>query len=77
MSAIQIPAPGTRYGQCLGECQHTDCAAARRDAARPCKVCGTPIGYAVDCGIDEDGQWAHWLCLLQQAAVAKAEGRQA
>lgn len=67
MAAIQIPAPGTEYGPCVDPCEHRDCAAARRDAARPCRVCGKPIGYGVDCGADDDGNWAHWMCLLMQA----------
>ena len=45
MAAGALPKPGTKYGPCKGQCEHTDCAATRRMAATACGVCGEPIDY--------------------------------
>lgn len=37
--------PGSDYGPCESECQHTDCALTRKHAESICPVCGQPIGY--------------------------------
>ena len=45
MAASNIPAPGTEFGPCEGECKHIDCAVSRKMAAMTCRICGEPIGY--------------------------------
>ncbi len=45
MAAAYLPAPGTEFGPCEEECEHTDCAAVRRNATAPCTICTEPIGY--------------------------------
>lgn len=45
MAYGSIAAPGTEVGPCEEPCQHTDCAASRRQAAEPCEWCGEPIGF--------------------------------
>lgn len=40
-----IPAIGTDLGPCEGVCEHTDCAANRREANASCAICSKPIGY--------------------------------
>jgi|HubBroStandDraft_3_1064219.scaffolds.fasta_scaffold702245_3 hypothetical protein len=45
MAAGRIPAPGTKFGPCIDPCEHTDCAATRKDAASQCHFCNTEIGY--------------------------------
>lgn len=45
MAAGSLPAPGTKYGPCKKTCAHADCAAARREAAAICRICGEAIGY--------------------------------
>lgn len=73
MGWLTIPAPGAtnRQGEPVGpyvaECQHRDCAASRADAARPCAICGDPIGYDVayyGSGLD-----------MRHAACEMAKGR--
>lgn len=45
MAAGTLPAPGTTYGPCEGDCAHQDCARTREMAATPCATCSEPIGY--------------------------------
>ncbi len=46
MAAGTISKPGDQYGPCLDEsCEHTDCAASRKQAATRCNICGEAIGY--------------------------------
>lgn len=45
MAAATMGAPGTDFGPCAGDCEHTDCAIMRSRAAEPCTMCGKPIGY--------------------------------
>ena len=45
MAAGMWSPAGSEYGPCEGECQHTDCASLRENAAAPCSLCGDAIGY--------------------------------
>lgn len=70
MAAIRVPPPGTRCGPCTTECQHRDCAQARRDAAATCALCVEPIGY--DTRYYEDkGEHVHAVCL--ESAIERGE----
>jgi len=68
-----LPSPGTELGPCEGECQHTDCAATRRDAAEVCQFCGEPIGYEnkftrarVVTDLEHDSwSYSHFICELE------------
>lgn len=37
--------PGTRFGPCINDCAHRDCAETRRMAETICPECDEPIGY--------------------------------
>lgn len=57
-----IQKPGEKYGPCKDGCQHRDCAASRRDAAKRCHDCKKPIGYDTPYAYFKDNIW-HNLCL--------------
>jgi hypothetical protein len=65
MAARQLPAPGTKYGPCEGECADRDCAAIRAEAAAICEYCNISIGYEVSFYRDGTGVRAsyHAVCL--------------
>lgn len=64
-----LPAPGTKFGPCEGECEHIDCAGTRRMAAEVCHYCGEQIGY--DTKFQNEGDappddvLVHFLCALE------------
>lgn len=58
MAAGTLAAPGTEYGPCEGDCEHTDCAGNRKIAAAECVHCDDPIGYGVRF-YRVDTQWVH------------------
>lgn len=70
MAAAALPAPGTQYGPCEGDCDHRDCAATRRMASAKCRICGEPIGYERRFFI-EDGASVHEVCLYEEIERAK------
>ena len=45
MAAGILSPVGSDYGPCEDECQHTDCASLRGQAATPCSLCGDAISY--------------------------------
>ena len=45
---MNLAAPGTEYGPCLGECNHPRCNRARKAATSLCRLCRREIGYSVD-----------------------------
>lgn len=45
MAAGFLSPPGTEFGPCIDDCQHTDCAESRKIAASVCPICGEEIGY--------------------------------
>jgi hypothetical protein len=45
MAAGILSKPGTEYGPCAKECQHTDCRKTREMAEARCTICRKPIGY--------------------------------
>ncbi len=62
MAAGMLPEPGSEYGPCKKECQHTDCALTRKMAATVCTYCSKEIGYGrlfYDLG---DDKLVHYLC---------------
>lgn len=68
MAAATLPKPGTEYGPCAKECEHTDCAHTRRMAKSTCTICGKPIGYDTRFyrskdGDPTDGPWDHARCV--------------
>lgn len=75
MSAVHLPAPGTQYGPCVGECAHRDCASLRAHSVAPCQHCGKPIGYDVPyyyglaggTGIPDVEHFAHASCAEREA----------
>jgi hypothetical protein len=62
MAAARIAAPGTDAGPCLGECEHTDCAAVRAQAEAPCYICKARVGYDVRYYVTPEGA-AHGRCI--------------
>lgn len=76
MAAGTLPAPGTRYGPCKGDCRHTDCAATRAEAASICRICGSAIGYERRYYKDPDaaavGPLVHAACLEDQIERQRA-----
>ncbi len=83
MAAAYLPAPGTEYGPCEGQCKHTDCKSIRGDATAPCTICAKPIGYETGHFLTEhrlsSGRThAHSRCVdAQQDATDKEVERQA
>lgn len=76
MAAISLPIPGSKYGPCVGECHHIDCALTRRDAKSKCTRCGEPIGYDVmfyESGGDPGG-FIHATCLELELLTPAEEG---
>jgi hypothetical protein len=71
MAAGTLPKPGTHAGPCLGVCEHTDCAATRRDAESPCSICGKPIGYDRRFYHDESGL-VHAVCVEEEFERSRA-----
>ena len=70
MSIMNLARPGSKYGPCLGECNHVRCARSRATAGKVCRQCGQEIGYGVDCTEDPSNakKLVHLACL--QAAAA-------
>ena len=69
MSAMRLPAPGTKLGPCKDRCGHQDCAETRRHASDACQHCGRAIGYETRFYMDPRvGALAHATC--EEAAVA-------
>jgi hypothetical protein len=78
MGYSAIPALGSKYGPCKGECVHRDCLATRRDAAKECSICKTPIGYETNYYRNEEGGLEHAACVWareeQRQATMRAAG---
>lgn len=68
MAYITLPRPGTEHGPCEENCGHRDCKAARKDAAKTCRICKKPIGY--ETAFFKDNQTAdglvHASCLMEE-----------
>lgn len=66
MASGTLPKPGSEYGPCRDGCKHTDCASMREVAARPCAICGNPIGYDRHFYIDARlGGTVHYSCVKE------------
>lgn len=85
MAAGYLPEPGKtvsggthdglQIGPCLEPCEHTDCAAVRRDADSECPYCGEAIGYEIGFfDITEDSTDGSRL-LAHSRCVYATEGR--
>ena len=61
MAAGMISKPGTQYGPCEGECEHTDCADQRKRVENKCIHCGKRIGYETKFYAGGQG-YSHWTC---------------
>jgi len=62
--------PGTQYGPCKESCEHTDCAATRKDAATKCTICGETIGYGTKFYYTDEGA-EHALCTWKKEEERK------
>ena len=69
MAAGMLSKPGSEYGPCAGECDHTDCAATRRMAETPCRICKEPIGYDRRFYREDDGSLVHAVCLEEEVSA--------
>lgn len=69
MASVFLSKPGTEFGPCEGNCDHSDCAASRKMAESICTICGKPIGYDKRFFRDSDnpelGEYAHTACYHQ------------
>lgn len=45
MASGTLAKPGSSFGPCEEDCEHTDCALTRKMAAEKCPLCLYPIGY--------------------------------
>lgn len=72
VAAGALAAPGTKFGPCATECQHTDCAATREMAGTACRKCGESIGYDRRFFIEDDKQFIHYLCELEELEAQRA-----
>jgi hypothetical protein len=70
MGWYTIAAPGSECGPCTEPCEHTDCAATRKDAETICGLCGEAIGYDTPVYFGADGKHEHARCVW-----AKQEGK--
>ena len=61
MAASILANPGTKYGPCDAECEHTDCIQTRKMAQVICTYCGKEIGYGT-CFYHELDGLRHALC---------------
>jgi hypothetical protein len=55
MAAGTLPRPGTEYGPCEDDCEHTDCEATKTQAANECPLCHIQIGYGIRFYQRDDG----------------------
>ena len=62
MSAIRLPAPGTKFGPCKACCSHRYCADLRREAGAKCYCCGECIGYDARFYSKDNGVIVHATC---------------
>jgi hypothetical protein len=67
-----IAGPGTEFGPCQDDCQHTDCAATREMATSKCTICGEPIDYETKFYQEEPGKYAHALCVWEREEQRQA-----
>lgn len=66
MAAGALHKPGTKFGPCVAECAHVDCAETRTMAATACRICGKPIGYDTRFYDGHEKGLTHALCLEEQ-----------
>jgi hypothetical protein len=75
MAYIILSKPGTKYGPCKGECEHTDCALTRAQAAAECPHCGKQCGYdkPLTSSPLRNGLLSHHVCVCEHADNFKDE----
>lgn len=76
MAAGTLPQPGSKYGPCLADCSHVDCAETRSMAASPCRICGKPIGYETRFYDGHERGLTHAICLELQAEQQRRQIRE-
>lgn len=69
MAVGVLPEPGTKFGPCVPECSHRDCAQTRMIAASLCRMCDEAIGYEKGFFRDdaEGAKWIHAVCAEDEA----------
>jgi hypothetical protein len=58
-----LPRPGTNLGPCTDDCDHTDCAHTKAQAATLCPYCKEQIGFERAFCNNSDGEISHLACL--------------
>jgi hypothetical protein len=71
MAASALPRPGSKYGPCVEQCIHRDCAETRAMAERNCTGCAEEIGYERAFYRDDSGDLIHATCAEQVLASRK------
>ena len=66
MAYGRLPEPGTEFGPCEGECNHTDCNKTREMAETECGICSEKIGYETNFQKDRNGNLVHHICNLDK-----------
>ena len=66
MAAGVLSKPGTEFGPCAGNCNHTDCEQTKVMAQTGCKYCHQPIGYDRRFFRFEGHQLAHESCAYKE-----------
>lgn len=72
MAAGTLPAPGSKYGPCKGECAHTDCALTRKMSGDECRLCEQAIGYDTRFYVNDAKQPVHADCYEDQIELERA-----
>ena len=79
-----IPKPGAKYGPCVAQCKHEDCAWQRKTAAAKCGICGKPIGYDTRYYANDEymvpgvvpesanSRWVHAICMEDKVDAEQA-----
>jgi hypothetical protein len=60
--AAMLPAPGSMYGPCQEPCEHPACEYTRGEAAKVCRHCAKPIGYATRFHAEAQRKLVHAAC---------------
>jgi len=80
MGWLLIDSPGIGNGPCKKKCKHLDCADARAEAARSCRICGYPIGYDTKFYWERNEESpkntiVHFVCMWTEEELRRAWGR--
>lgn len=78
MAAGIMPEPGSKYGPCVNECEHSACNVTKKRAALICHHCDKPIGYDTrfyDVGVP--GKWSCVHALCEEIAIENEQKEKA